>query len=115
VTILSSTSDSERSWHLSKKFRPILAFFHIIISLGGITEAAVGTGVRLDPARPYVRRTPPVRASGERRIARGAMAAAAGAMAVLGALLAAAGVNAQVPLPNARQLDFMELELTQFM
>lgn len=35
-------------------------------------------------------------------------------MTVLGALLAV-GVNAQVPVPNARQLDFMELELTQFM
>ena len=37
----------------------------------------------------------------------------------LGALLAVeavpSGANAQVPVPNARQLDFMELELTQFM
>ena len=38
---------------------------------------------------------------------------------VLGALLAVGALpsvaNAQVPVPNARQLDFMELELTQFM
>ena len=79
------------------------------------TEAAVGIGrgVRVDPAsRAAVRRRYAPPGSG---VSLGAMAAAAGAMAVLGALLAAAGVNAQVPLPNARQLDFMELELTQFM
>jgi hypothetical protein len=30
-------------------------------------------------------------------------------------LLLAASARAQVPVPNARQLDFMDLELTQFM
>ena len=91
---------------------PVPIFRQACSNVCSCTEAAVGIGrgVRVDPVRPYAAGT---RLRGAAY--RGAMAAAAGAMAVLGALLAAAGVNAQVPLPNARQLDFMELELTQFM
>ena len=36
-------------------------------------------------------------------------------MALSSMLLLAVGAQAQVPVPNARQLEFMDLELTQFM
>jgi len=99
--------------------RPAAAYIFLINSIRRLIESVDSTGaVRSAPAladRTTRRAADSIglRDDSERDHS-SSLSRREGAMTVLGALLAV-GVNAQVPVPNARQLDFMELELTQFM